>query len=339
LERSSFFNSVNGDRRYKAEDWAAYFSSFIGNGFFPVPSSGLQVTAGGGMSITLRAGRAWINGYFYTNDVDATFPLETADGVLRRIDRVVIRWDLTARNITANIKRSQPSSNPTPPPLQRDADVWEICLADVMIRNGATAISQTDITDQRLNPALCGVVAAVVNQIDTTAFNAQLQAWFEEYRGLSKTEYAALAEYVSEAIRLHDDWFVNFKRDNKQGFDDWFDKLRKDGAQDYEEWFAAFKQDTAIDYEEWFAALQAVLDTANAIASESGIMDTVTTLLDRFIVSPVRPFNQREGGLWFDTSSGITDIEDGDGEGLTAPPGVVISSDDPGDTATLWLRI
>jgi hypothetical protein len=271
------------------------------------------------MSITLRAGRAWINGYFYTNDIDATFPLETADGVLRRIDRVVIRWDLAARNITAHIKRSPPSSNPTPPPLQRDADVWELCVADVMIRNGATSISQADITDQRLNPALCGVVAAVVNQIDTAAFNAQLQAWFEEYRLLSQAEYAALVAYVNNLKRLSDEEFAALKAG-------------------YKEWFDTFKQDTDIDYDEWFAALQEVLDRANAIASESGIMDTVTVLLDRIIVSAVRPFNQREGGLWFDTSAGFTDIEDGDGEGLTAPPGVVISADDPGNTATLWLR-
>ena len=49
MEKSSFFNSVSGDRKYKAEDWASYFASFIGNGVFPVPSTGLQVVAGNGM--------------------------------------------------------------------------------------------------------------------------------------------------------------------------------------------------------------------------------------------------------------------------------------------------
>ena len=31
-ERGSFFNSVSGDRKYSAEDWAAYFASFVSNG-------------------------------------------------------------------------------------------------------------------------------------------------------------------------------------------------------------------------------------------------------------------------------------------------------------------
>lgn len=37
MEKSSFFNSVSHDRTYKAEDWAEYFASFIGNGRFPRP--------------------------------------------------------------------------------------------------------------------------------------------------------------------------------------------------------------------------------------------------------------------------------------------------------------
>ena len=45
MERSAFFNSINGDRRYKAEVFAEYFSSFIGNGVFPNPSTSLQVIA------------------------------------------------------------------------------------------------------------------------------------------------------------------------------------------------------------------------------------------------------------------------------------------------------
>lgn len=40
MEKSSFFNSVSHDRTYKAEDWAEYFASFIGNGVFPRPFDG-----------------------------------------------------------------------------------------------------------------------------------------------------------------------------------------------------------------------------------------------------------------------------------------------------------
>ena len=62
MEKSSFFNSVSHDRTYKAEDWAEYFASFIGNGVFPVPSTGLQVVANDGMKLNVKTGKAWING-------------------------------------------------------------------------------------------------------------------------------------------------------------------------------------------------------------------------------------------------------------------------------------
>ena len=189
MEKSSFFNSVSHDRTYKAEDWAEYFASFIGNGVFPVPSTGLQVVANDGMKLNVKTGKAWINGYFYFNTGDLAVELDTADGQLNRIDRVVVRWDLTNRVMSVKVKSSSFSASPTAPALQRDADIY--------VGAGVTAITQSKITDQRLNTSLCGVVAAVVQQIDTAAFNAQLQAWFAEYQSLSAAEYNTLVSYMN----------------------------------------------------------------------------------------------------------------------------------------------
>lgn len=205
MEKSSFFNSVGGDRVYKAEEWAEYFASFIGNGVFPVPSNGLQVEANSRAGVVIRAGRAWINGYFYFNTDDLNVKLNTADGVLNRIDRIVIRWDLTARTISAEVKSSAPSNNPTTPDLQRDADAYELCLADVYVRAGSTAVLQSDITDQRYNSGLCGVVKGTVDQIDASMLAKQFndyaelfkqetkldfEAWFEEIRGILSEDLA-----------------------------------------------------------------------------------------------------------------------------------------------------
>ena len=69
MEKSSFFTSLNGDRKYKSEDFAKFFGTLIGNGVFPNPATGLQVKAlNNDMSITLLPGEAWINGYFYNKE-------------------------------------------------------------------------------------------------------------------------------------------------------------------------------------------------------------------------------------------------------------------------------
>lgn len=200
MEKSSFFNSVSGDRKYKAEDWASYFSSFIGNGVFPVPSTGLQVVAGSGMQVTVKAGKAWINGYFYNNTSDLSFTLGTADGVLNRIDRLVIRWDLTNRTMSAKLKSSTYASSPTAPMLERTSDIYELALADIAVGAGVTEITGSVITDKRLDSTLCGVVAAVVNQIDTTAFNNQLEAWMNEFETESSAEFENWFNSVKDTL-------------------------------------------------------------------------------------------------------------------------------------------
>ena len=233
MEKSMFFNSREGDRRYKAEDWADYFTSFISNGVMPLPSSGLQVVSGENMTVQLREGKAWINGYFYNNTDYLNLTLDFADGVLNRIDRIVIRWDLTARSILAKVKKGVPSAQPVAPTLQRDADVFEIAVADVLVNKGATAITQGNITDQRLNGNLCGISAGIIQQIDTTEFNAQLQAWFKEYMDLSKKEFDNLVAYFN-SLKIQSDveyrafveYLNAYKAQSKEEFDTWFESIK-----------------------------------------------------------------------------------------------------------------
>ncbi len=166
-EASRFFNAVDGDRVYSAADWAEYFASFIGNGVFGSPSTNLQVSPGDGMNVSVAAGLAWINGYFYTNDAALTLPLSTADGTLPRIDRVVIRWSLANRAIWAAVKTGTAASSPVAPALQRDTSVYELGIADVYVAAGATSVSSANITDRRSDSSLCGTVSSIVSEAHT----------------------------------------------------------------------------------------------------------------------------------------------------------------------------
>lgn len=180
--KSGFFNSVNGDRRYKADFFAEFFGTLIGNGVFPNPSTGLQVIVGSGMNVVLKAGKAWINGYYFANDADYSMQLDVADGVLKRIDRVVLRLDFLTRQIFPLIKKGTFASSPVAPALQRDADAFELGLADILVNNGAINLSQGNITDLRLNTALCGIVTGMVQQVDTTTVFNQYEAWFNSVK-------------------------------------------------------------------------------------------------------------------------------------------------------------
>lgn len=182
MERSAFFNSVNNDRVYNAQSFAEYFASFIANGVFPNPSNSLQVFAYDGFQLKVSPGKAWINGYFYVNDDDLYITLDLPDAVLSRIDAVVLRYSLADRNIKVAVKKGAFSSSPTPPTLQRDASIYELCIAQVYVAAGATSITQADITDTRLSTELCGIVHAVVDQVDTQTlweqYKSEFYTWF-----------------------------------------------------------------------------------------------------------------------------------------------------------------
>lgn len=176
-EKSSFFASVGGDRKYGAADWAAYFGALVGNGYFAASLTALQATASGsGLGVSVNAGKAFINGYFYNNTEPLVLMLDTADGVLPRIDRIVVRLSYTGRAINTVIKKGVPASSPAAPAMQRDAEVWELALADVTVPAGATAISAQNIADMRNDKAYCGPVVAMIEHIDTDEFVQQIES-------------------------------------------------------------------------------------------------------------------------------------------------------------------
>ena len=277
MEKSSFFNSVSGDRRYKAEDWASYFASFIGNGVFPVPATGLQVVAGTGMKITVKAGKAWINGYFYNNTSDLSLTLATADGVLNRIDRIVVQWNLTNRNISVQVKPSSYSASPAAPAVQRDADIYELALADVYVGAGVTAITQSNITDRRYNTSLCGIVVGVVEQIDPSSITAQFDNFFELYRAIISEEYNAyvsrISGYESNAAADYEAFLQgleDYEASAEAEFEAWFEEIKDKLGTDVAGQLAQEVQ----ELENRVSALEAAIENADVFTSAAWLANS-----------------------------------------------------------------
>lgn len=192
-EQSGFFNSnvVNGnyDREYLAEDFAKYFASFVGNGIFGGKSNELLVvqSTDAGMKVDVSPGMGWINGYWYENTSKLTLNIDVADGVLNRIDSVVIRWGKAERKAWLAIAKGSPAAVAVAADVQRTADYYELKLAEISVKAGTTKITQAEITDTRLNSNVCGIVKGLIDQIDTTdlfaQYDAAFQTWFESIKG------------------------------------------------------------------------------------------------------------------------------------------------------------
>lgn len=261
-ERSWFFNAEQTgedeyDRVYLAEDFAKYFSLFISNGVFPNPSTGLQVLAQEvpNMTVTLKPGFAFINGYGYENTSDYKFTIDTADGVLNREDSIFIRWYLTDRKIAAYKAVGTPGAEASHVDLIRTEDYWDLCVARIMVEAGVTSITQSAITDTRLNTDLCGIVATLVDQVDTTTLYNQIQADLEEFQNVSEEDFT---KWYNQQQQMFTTWY----QQQQQMFTNWY-------------------QEQQSDFDEWFDDINAKLGTEPATALQQQIDEINTTIETR----------------------------------------------------------
>lgn len=158
----------------------------------------LAVTVGSGLSVDLSDGIFWMA----NNETDGTvcwvdtekntgeklnLPLDIADAAMPRIDRVVATWETVnyAKKPQIEILKGTPASEPKPPELTNTTLKRQISFAQVLVPASAIAITAGDITDERLDSEVCGLVTAGVG-VDTSVMQQQFDAYLEIIQGLLK---------------------------------------------------------------------------------------------------------------------------------------------------------
>lgn len=220
-EMALFFESVNGDRRYKVVELVAYLRPFFSDGVFPNPSTGLQVmeTAEKDMFVTVKVGDAWINGRMYRNLDDKKIRLDPSDSATTRIDRIVVGCNYKDRVITSYVKKGTPASSASAPELTRNDTLYEISLAEITIAPGAVGITQSAIKDTRLDQSKCGIVTALVDTVDTQTLYNQLETWRQEFMQEKDTQ---MVNWIATFQRNMNSW----KDTEQQAFVDWFNGIK-----------------------------------------------------------------------------------------------------------------
>lgn len=183
-----FFNSVNGDRKYNADQMSEYFKGLISNGVYESVGGALLVTAGSGMNVTVASGRGVINCKWINNDAPITVPITQAHALLNRWTAVVLALDITNRTMAITTIDGLSSSSPRKPNMINTATMVTICLAYVYVGAGVTSISQANITDMR-GSNLCGWVTGLIQQVDTSQLFLQWQTAFENYYNQMTQEF------------------------------------------------------------------------------------------------------------------------------------------------------
>lgn len=188
---------------FDAADVAAYLAGLTSGVFSSAED--FPVTAAGGLKVTVGAGRGWVHpsrftGYSITKREADTLTMPLADPSLPRIDRIVIRYDAGARAASLHVLQGTASSTPTAPAISRTELIYDLCLAEITRPAGSTSISTGQITDTRLDEALCGIVRDGVTGIPTDEL---LAAAKERINALEEkaTSSAAAAKDSAEAAK------------------------------------------------------------------------------------------------------------------------------------------
>lgn len=188
-----FFNSVNGDRTYDADQMSEYFDGLVSNGVYESIGGALQVLAGSGMTVEVQSGRGLINCKWINNNSVLTLNLTPANAILNRYTAIVLRLDIVNRLMTITTKDGENASSPVKPAMQNDASMIELCLAYVYVGAGVSSISQSNIEDMR-GSNLCGWVTGLIQQVDTSQLFLQYQTAYEEQYEAFEEWFAALTQ-------------------------------------------------------------------------------------------------------------------------------------------------
>lgn len=156
----------------------------------------LAVSANDNMTVSVSDGVGWManskaDGCVIWNDTEATggsklqLTVGLANSSLPRIDRVVVSWATVdySEKPTIEILQGSPASRPQPPALTNTTLKRQISLAQIRVAAAASRITASDITDERMDETVCGLVTESVG-VDTSVMQAQFEELLDTIQGL-----------------------------------------------------------------------------------------------------------------------------------------------------------
>lgn len=206
-----FFNSINDDRLYNAEQITMHFKGLISEkGVFENVDGALQVIAGTGLTVNIQKGRALIDYHWVNLDAVETVTLNTPHATLNRYTAIVLELNATNREITVKTVDGTNATTPIKPAIVNTSTIKQICLAYVYVAAGATSISQSAITDTRADTTICGWITGLIDQVDTSTLFLQWQTAYEEayadligWTAAQKAEFDAWYEALTEELQVN----------------------------------------------------------------------------------------------------------------------------------------
>lgn len=181
--KSGFYDSINHDRLYGADDFSDYFEGLISDGIYAGIGKEFRVFADGStMGVQVDTGRAKILNKYVRNTDVLDIEIDTADSENPRWDAVCVSVNLDEayRNGYIDVHKGTPAADPQKPDVPDTNAAKLFVLAYVYVPAQATVINAENVNDNR-GAANCPYVVGItgteniVNVVQEAATNAQSQ--------------------------------------------------------------------------------------------------------------------------------------------------------------------
>lgn len=249
---SGFFNSINGDRKYNAEQMSAIFDGIINDGVFANIGTAFGVKSSEGNTVNVGIGRAWFNSTWIYNDAILPIKLDDSELVLDRIDAIIVEVDRTneVRNGSIKALKGTPGSSPQNPEMTSTDYVHQYPLAFILRKAGSTTITQGNITSM-IGTSSCPYITGILQVQNIDNIVAQWQAQWIEWLAFEtgKTE--------EEANKIIAEW------------SQWYLEQTTAGETNFEQWQSEMKS----AFNTWFNGIQGILDGDAAAKISAEILD------------------------------------------------------------------
>lgn len=201
-----FYNSLNKDRMYNAEQMSSIFNGIITDGVFASIGGSLMPIAGTGMQVIVKPGRAWFNSTWTLNDALLPLDIPAADVSLTRIDAVIVEINsaISTRANAIKVIKGTPSANPVKPALVNTETLHQYALGYVTVSAGVTSIT-ADKIEVNVGKTTCPFITSVLQQTDITAlfnqWDAEFNTWFTNIQAQLSGNIAANLQRQIDELR------------------------------------------------------------------------------------------------------------------------------------------
>lgn len=178
------------------------------SGVFAAENNAAVTAVQSSMAVNVSDGIGWLtdadaNGIVWWTDAEKTtgaklqLSIDAADSALNRIDRIIVEWKTTNYADYPEIKvlKGTAASTAAAPALTNNSTLRQISLARVSIPAGTTALTNSRITDERLDASVCGLVTDNIS-VDTSMISNQVQAVLTE----TQEQSAAVLQAINDEL-------------------------------------------------------------------------------------------------------------------------------------------